>query len=105
MKNERWIENETFYLGGHMSYLCAFWNRLSCLPLNELGAVVGDKIPAPPRNPSFLNRIFNQERTFWLFLGQILSATQSCQEALKKAQMWLSTLNPHVGKGKKKPLF
>lgn len=82
-----------------MSFVSSLWNRLSYLTLSELVAIVGDKIPLPPINPSFLNRIFNQERTFWLFLGQILSADQSCDGALKKAQMWLSTLN------KKKHLF
>jgi hypothetical protein len=66
------------------------WNRLSQWTLSELVEVVGDKIPPPSPDPSFLDRIFNQERTFWLFLSQILSATQSCREALKKAQMWLS---------------
>ncbi len=82
-----------------MSYLSISWNRLSHLTLSELVAIVGDKIPPPPLNPSFLDRIFNQERTFWLFLGQILSATQSCGEALKKAQMWLLLSD------KKKPLI
>jgi hypothetical protein len=76
-----------------MSYLSSFGNRLSHLTLSELIAVVGDKVPPPPINPSFLDRIFNQEETFWLFLSQILSATQSCGEALKKAQMWLSSSN------------
>ncbi len=70
--------------------LSVSWDRLSHLTLSELVAVVGDKIPPPIPDPSFLDRIFNQERTFWLFLNQILSATQSCREALKKAQMWLS---------------
>lgn len=86
-----------------MSYLSTFWNRLSHLRLSELAAVVGDRIPSPPINPSFLDRIFNQERTFWLFLGQVLSATQSCQEALKKAQMWLSL--SHSDSDKKKHLL
>jgi hypothetical protein len=76
-----------------MLSLSALWNQLSHLTLSELAAIVGDKIPSPPVNPSFLNRTFNQERTFWLFLGQVLSATQSCQEALKKAQMWLASSN------------
>lgn len=82
-----------------MSYLSSFGNRLSHQNLSELIAVVGDKIPPPPINPSFLDRIFNQEQTFWLFLGQVLSATQSCREALIKAQMWLTSSN------KKKPLY
>jgi hypothetical protein len=73
-----------------MSRLSAMLARLTHLTLSELSVVVGSKIPLPPINPSFLDRIFNQERTLWLFLGQILSATQSCQEALKKAQMWLA---------------
>lgn len=76
-----------------MSFLTSSWNQLSHLTLSELAAVVGERIPPPPVNPSFLDRIFNQERTFWLFLGQILSATQSCGDALKKAQMWLLLSN------------
>ena len=82
-----------------MLNLSSAWNRLSHLTLNELVAVFDDKIPEAPITPSYLDRIFNQERTFWLFLSQILSATQSCREALKKAQMWHSLSN------KKKHLF
>jgi len=76
-----------------MSYLSSFGNRLSHLTLSELMGVVGDKIPPPPINPSFLHRIFTQEETFWLFLSQILSPNQSCEEALIKAQMRLSSSN------------
>ncbi len=72
-----------------MSYLQAYAKRLQRLTLSELVEVVGEKIPEPPADPSFLNRIFNQERTFWLFLSQILSEDQTCSEAVKKAQMWL----------------
>jgi hypothetical protein len=81
------------------------WNRVSHWTLSELVAVVGDKIPPPPPNPSFLDRIFNQERTFWLFLNQVLSATQSCRVALKQAQMWLSLSSVSALSGKKKHLF
>lgn len=82
-----------------MSYLSSFGNWMSHLTLSELMAVVGDKVPPPPINPSFLDRIFNQGQTFWLFLSQVLSANQSCGEALKKAQMGLFFSN------KKKPFF
>lgn len=88
-----------------MSYVSSFCNHLSALTLSELSAVVGDRIPSPPPNPSFLERIFTQERTFWLFLGQVLSATQSCQEALKKAQGWLSVLSSTSSSDKKKHLL
>ncbi len=76
-----------------MFQVSSFYTQLSAFSFSELSAVVGERIPPPPVNPSFLDRIFTQERTFWLFLGQILSATQSCQEALKKASMWFSALN------------
>lgn len=71
-------------------YVSTFWDRFASSTLCELVALVGDRIPFPDIDPRQRDRIFNQWRTFWLFLGQILSATQACQEALKKAQMWLS---------------
>jgi len=73
-------------------YVSTFWDRLASSTLCELVAIVGDRIPLPEpeTSPSQRDRIFNPWRTFWLFLGQILSASQACNEALKKAQMWLS---------------
>lgn len=35
-------------------------------------------------------RLFPPARTFWLFLGQALSAEGSCRETLRKLQAWLS---------------
>jgi hypothetical protein len=35
-------------------------------------------------------RLFTPGRTFWLFLGQVLSADGSCREALQKFAAWLS---------------
>lgn len=69
--------------------LSAFWSRLSDSSLCELIELLGDNVPLPEVNPKRRDRVFNQWRTFWLFLGQILSATQSCCETLKKAQAWL----------------
>lgn len=77
-----------------MNYISSFWGRLASSTLCELVALVGDMIPLPEISTSQSqlkrDRIFNQWRTFWLFLGQILSATQACQEALMKAKLWLS---------------
>ncbi|HLP45386.1 MAG TPA: hypothetical protein VK469_05545 [Candidatus Kapabacteria bacterium] len=69
--------------------LSAFWSRLTDSSLCELIELLGDNIPFPEVDPKKRDRVFNQWRTFWLFLGQILSATQSCSETLKKAQAWL----------------
>jgi hypothetical protein len=79
-----------------MNYISSFWDRLASSTLCELVALVGDMIPLPEISTLQLqrDRIFNQWRTFWLFLGQILSATQACQEALIKAQLWLALSAP-----------
>jgi hypothetical protein len=69
--------------------LSAFWSRLADSSLCELIELLGDNVPLPEVDPKRRDRVFNQWRTFWLFLGQILSATQSCSETLKKAQAWL----------------
>ena len=79
-----------------MNYISCFWGRLASSTLCEMVALVGDMIPLPElaQWQSQRDRIFNQWRTFWLFLGQILNVNQSCQEALKKAQFWLSFSAP-----------
>lgn len=84
-------------------HLPAFWNYLVDSALCELVELFGNKIPLPDVPPirqvckgspvreeyEPRNRIFNQWRTFWINLGQVLSPTQSCNEALIKAQAWL----------------
>lgn len=72
-----------------LKQLSAFWSRLVDSSLCELIELLGDNVPLPEVDPKTRDRVFNQWRTFWLFLGQILSATQSCCETLKKAQAWL----------------
>jgi hypothetical protein len=75
-------------------YISYYWDRFANSTLCELVSLFGDKITAPEISNDYRNRIFNSWRTFWLFLGQIFCANQSCQEALKKAQMWLSISEP-----------
>lgn len=70
-------------------YVSTFWDRLAESSLCELVELVGDRIPLPDIDTSSRDRIFNPWRTFWLFLGQVLSFTQSCREALIKAHAWL----------------
>jgi hypothetical protein len=84
-------------------HLPAFWNHLAGSALCDLIELFGNKIPLPHVAPvrqvrkgsqvreeyEPRDRIFNQWRTFWMFLGQVLSWTQSCNEALVKAQAWL----------------
>ena len=83
--------------------LAASWNHLAESALCELVELFGDKISLPDVPPlrqtskdcqvrqeyEPRNRVFTQWRTFWMFLGQILSWSQSCSEAVKKAQAWL----------------
>jgi len=84
-------------------HLSMFWSRIVSSTLCELVALFGDKIPLPDVAPvrqvrkgnqagqeyEPRDRIFNQWRIFWMFLGQTLSWTQSCREALRKSQVWL----------------
>jgi hypothetical protein len=84
-------------------YLSTSWNHLAGSALCELVELFGNKISLPDVPPlrqvrkgnpvreeyEPRNRIFNQWRIFWMFLGQVLSWTQSCGEALIKAQAWL----------------
>jgi hypothetical protein len=64
------------------------FNHLASSSLCELADLVGDRVPSPDKDQSLRNRIFNQWRTFWLFLAQVLSVTQTCREVLRKAQAW-----------------
>jgi len=84
-----------------------FWSRFANSALSELVELFGNKIPLPEVPPlrqvpkgkivrdkyEPRDRIFNQWRTFWLFLSQVLSLAQTCNEALKKAQVsiWCET--------------
>ena len=92
-------------------HLSAFWSRLTGSTLCELSDLFADKVPQPeleyldvkpivyPRD-----RIFTQWRTFWIFTGQVLSADQTCREALRKAQVWiyLDNIKNEEKKNKKK---
>ncbi|UCH94289.1 MAG: IS4 family transposase [Candidatus Aminicenantes bacterium] len=85
------------------NYVSTFWGRVASSALCELVNLFGGMVSFPGRDvyrdrkkdkdvfPR--DRIFNQWRTFWIFFGQILSLTQSCREALKKAQVWLFMSN------------
>jgi hypothetical protein len=81
-------------------YMSTYWERVSSSTLCELVELFGDKVPLPQPNEKRRDRIFNEWRTGWLFLGQVLSNDQSCREALKKAKLWL-----YLGKTDKKKHF
>jgi len=86
-----------------INYISSFWNRLAVSSLSELVELFGDKISWPEVPPvrqirrglkvredyEYRDRVFNQWRTFWMFLSQLLSSAQTCSEALKKAQAWI----------------
>jgi hypothetical protein len=84
-----------------MNYMSRYWKRLAGSALCELVELFGDKISWPELEPEpepepdsihvhyYRDRVFNQWRTFWMFLGQVLSVSQTCCEALRKAQGWL----------------
>lgn len=73
------------------NYLNGYWQRLASSSLCELVELFGDKIVWPEGVSAYgtRSRIFTPWRTFWLFIGQVLSHSQSCVEALRKAQGWL----------------
>ena len=85
------------------NYISSFWNRLAVSSLSELVELFGDKIPWPDVPPvrqirkgikvreayEYRDRVYNQWRTFWMFLSQLLSSAQTCSEALKKAKAWI----------------
>lgn len=59
--------------------------RLRQNSLADLIALVGH-ILRPPQEGSGRRRVFTPAQTFWLFLAQVISATRTCREALRKAQ-------------------
>jgi len=73
------------------NYIDSYWGHLAGSSLCELVELFKDKISWPDLLPvhESRDRIFNQWRTFWIFLGQVLSRSQACIEALRKAQAWL----------------
>jgi hypothetical protein len=71
------------------NYVSTYWSRLTESSLCELVELVGERIPLPDIDTSSRDRIFNSWRIFWLFLGQVLSITQACREALIKARSWI----------------
>ncbi len=85
------------------NYISSFWGRFAGSALSELVELFGEKIPLPDVPPlrqipkgqkvreeyECRDRIFNQWRTFWIFLAQVFSLGQSCSEAIKKAQVWI----------------
>jgi hypothetical protein len=86
-----WLGWHTIKRGGKSKmrkYMSTFWERVSSSTLCELVELFGDKVPHPQLCENRRDRVFNEWRTVWLFLGQILSIGQSCREALKKAQLW-----------------
>lgn len=87
------------------NYIQTHWERLASSSLNELVELFGTKISWPDVPPirqvrrgtndkirkeyEYRDRIFNQWRTFWISLGQVLSPDQTYGEAQKKAQKWI----------------
>lgn len=83
-----------------LNLVSSYWSRLAVSSLCELVELFVDKVPLPDIDLSCKDRVFNPWRTFWLFLGQILTVTQTCREALRKAQVWLSlSLTSGTGNG------
>lgn len=72
-------------------YVANFWKRLADSSLSELVELFGNQVYWPElySPPGSRNRIFGQWQTFWIFIGQVLSYSQTCCEALRKAQLWL----------------
>lgn len=68
--------------------LAAQRHRLLQLPLAQLVQAAG-RIVCPPPAPPGRQRVFTPWVTFWLFLGQVLSGTPTCREALRHGQAWL----------------
>ncbi len=86
------------------NYLSNFVKRLADSSLCELVELFGNQVcwPALDSCHHYRNRVFNQCQTFWIFVGQVLSYSQSCCEALRKAQAWLwhkkkKDLTQHIG--------
>ena len=93
-----------------LNFVSSFWGRLAGSSLCELVELMGNKVPLPDIDLSRKDRVFNPWRTFWLFLGQILSVTQTCREALRKAQLWIflttttttTTINTNTNRSSRK---
>ena len=66
-----------------MNYIDSYWGHLAGSSLCELVELFKDKISWPDlvSDHESRDRIFNQWRTFWIFLGQVISHSQSCIEA------------------------
>lgn len=60
-------------------------------PLGELVEMFGPQLELSEdfANPD-RKRLFSPERTFWLFLSQVLSADGSCREVVRKFLAWLA---------------
>ncbi len=71
--------------------MSSFWRRLADSPLCELVELFGNQVCWPQLDTPvrYRDRVFGQWQTFWIFVGQVLSHSQSCCEALRKAQAWL----------------
>ncbi len=87
-----------------LNNVSTFWGRIAPCCLCELVELFGHLIPWPGVNIKSRDRVFNSWRTFWLFLAQVLSASQTCREALRKGQAWL-LLQAHPDKKKKSHLI
>jgi hypothetical protein len=56
--------------------------------MDELAHLFGRWVPLEKHLDAERRRLFSPERTFWLFLSQVLSADGSCQEAVRKFLAW-----------------
>jgi hypothetical protein len=63
-------------------------HQLLQLPLAQLVKAAGS-IVCPPKERPERQRVFTPWVTFWIFLGQVLSAAPSCREALRHGQAWM----------------
>ena len=61
--------------------------NLRQIPVCDIVAAAGD-ILRPPDDAPLRQRIFTPWHTFWLFLAQVLNATQTCREVVRGAQAW-----------------
>jgi hypothetical protein len=62
--------------------------------MDDVAGVFGQWARWPGRYKGERDRLYTQERTFWAFLGQVLSPNGSCQEAVAKCAVHLA----HKGK-------
>lgn len=74
--------------------LASHVRRLAQIPLCELVGMFGAWVSFPePFFRPIRRRVFTAERTFWLFLSQMLSPDPSCRAAVQKALAWLAVTN------------